>query len=176
MITFPVAPFERPQTITGSAIAESIAEIAAMPQNLKETAASLTAERLATKTLPGVWTVTQVIHHMADSHMNAFIRCKLALTEQEPVIKPYEEGEWSKLADADALAPAQLSIDLLTALHARWSKLLHSLTANDWKRTYFHPEQKRTVLLEEVVCLYAWHGRNHLGHIHALMAARGWLP
>lgn len=174
MIAFHVAAFERPETISAAAIAEGIAEIARLPQNVKDTVARLSEEQLAAKTLPGVWSVIQVIHHMADSHMNAFIRCKLAMTENSPVIKPYEEGDWARLADAKD-APVQFSIDLLTALHARWALLLGSLRNGDWKRAYFHPDQKRNVPLEEVVLLYAWHGRNHLAHIHALMAARGWI-
>ncbi|MCE9597173.1 MAG: putative metal-dependent hydrolase [Spirochaetia bacterium] len=169
-----VQPYVRSLEISQAMIEAGVAAIERFPEELAQTLSRLNAEQIATKTLPGKWTVSQVVHHTADSHMNAFIRCKLALTEDVPTIKPYEEADWAQRVDAGTETPARLSLELLTALHGRWTKLLKSLQPDEWKRGYFHPGEKREFLLEEVVCLYAWHGRNHLAHIHELMQAKGW--
>lgn len=175
MELYQVAPYNRPADLTPEMITAAVVEIERFPADLRETLNYLSSEQLATKTLPGNWTVAQVVHHTADSHMNAFIRCKLALTEDQPTIKPYEEAEWARMADAGSETSAQLSLDLLTALHARWVRLLRSLKPADWKRGYFHPGSGRVFQMEEVVYLYAWHGRNHLAHIHQLMKAKEWV-
>ena len=113
------------------------------------------------------WTVRQIVHHLADSHLNAFVRFRLALTEDRPTIKPYDETRWSELADSRS-AEVELSLRLLESLHARWAVLLRSLTDADFERTYFHPEHQREFRLDEVLALYAHHGRHHSGQI-------GWL-
>lgn len=168
-------PFIAPAGISRPDVESAIQQIASFPEHLRETLQTLKPEQLETKTLPGVWNVAQVVHHVADSHMNAFVRCKLALTEDAPAIKPYEEGDWAKLADSGAGADVQLSAQLLQALHVRWSLLWRSLRDADWKRVYFHPGQNRKVPLDEMVLHYAWHGRNHLAHIHQLMQAKSWI-
>ncbi|MBL8022573.1 MAG: putative metal-dependent hydrolase [Leptospirales bacterium] len=170
-----VQSYSRPGEVSQEMLVKAIAEIESLPGELTETLSKLNAEQLATPTLPGKWTVSQVVHHIADSHMNAFIRCKLALTEDKPTIKPYEEAEWARKIDAGTAIPARVSAELLTALHARWCLLLKSLSPEEWRRAYFHPEARREFLMEEVACLYAWHGRNHLAHIHELMKAKGWI-
>jgi hypothetical protein len=175
MTLLSVRPYSPPAEITPAGLEGCIAEISGFPAQLIATMARLTPAQLAEKTLPGNWTASQVIHHVADSHMNAFIRCKLALTEETPTVKPYEESEWAKFPDADSRTDVQVSVQLLAALHARWTAVLKSIHGAAWKRAYFHPGEKRTFALEEVVHLYAWHGRNHLAHVHELMQARGWL-
>lgn len=175
MKLYQVQRYSRPAEISQATVSAAIAEIESLPADLMETLGKLNAEQLATRTLPGNWTVSQVVHHTADSHMNAFVRCKLALTEDRPTIKPYEEGEWALRADAGTEIPARVSAELLTALHARWCVLLRSLSPEEWQRGYFHPGEGRVFILNEVACLYAWHGRNHLAHIHELMKAKGWI-
>lgn len=169
-----VAPFTWPAEVTVPGIKACIAEIEEFPSLLASTVNGLSTAQLAEKTLPGVWTVAQVIHHVADSHMNAFIRCKLALTEDTPTIKPYEESEWAKFPDADTRTETSVSVSLLGALHKRWGAVLRSIEGEVWGRAYFHPGEKRNFTLGEVAHLYAWHGRNHLAHIHELMQAIGW--
>lgn len=152
-----------------------IREIEEFPGLLKSTLSRLDESQMREKTLPGNWTVAQVVHHIADSHMNAFIRLKLALTEQTPSIKPYDEAAWALLPDADHRTAVALSVAILEGLHARWASLLYSLDDSAWQRAYFHPEQKKEVKLSEYAASYAWHGKNHLAHIHELMTARGWI-
>jgi hypothetical protein len=117
--------------------------------------------------------VRQVVHHLPDSHINAYTRMKLALTEQTPVIKPYQEARWAELPDGRE-APIELSLNLLESLHHRWVLLLRRLSPADLRRQYVHPEQGRPVQLEEVLALYAWHGRHHVAHITSLRRRMGW--
>ncbi len=147
-------------------------EITQLPSRLRSAVAGLTEEQLDTPYREGGWTVRQVVHHVADSHMHAVARFRFALTESEPTIKPYDEGAWAMLADAagEAVEP---SLGLLDGLHTRWTMLLQSLTPEQWMRAYLHPENGRTPL-EEAVLLYAWHSRHHVAHVTQLRAARGW--
>ncbi|HEV2641749.1 MAG TPA: putative metal-dependent hydrolase, partial [Candidatus Elarobacter sp.] len=138
----------------------AIADIAALPSRLRAAVAGLSDEQLATPYRDGGWTVHQLVHHVADSHMNAYVRFKLALTEDEPVIKPYDEAVWANLTDTKVL-PIQVSLDLLDALHTRWVALLRGMSDADFARAYFHPESKRAVPLREALGLYAWHGKHH---------------
>ena len=139
-----------------------IDRIAQLPARLRDAVAGMDDATLDTSYRPGGWTARQVVHHLPDSHMNAYVRLKLALTEDDPAIKPYEEAEWAKLPDSSA--PVAVSLDLLTALHARWTALMRSLGDSDWRRTYMHPEAGRTPL-DKMLQTYAWHCDHHLAHV-----------
>ena len=133
------------------------------PARLRAVVAGLTAEQLNTPYRPGGWTIRQVIHHIPDSHMNSYIRFKLALTEDEPTIKPYDEAAWALLADTTR-TPIETSLALLECLHARWVTLLHSLTEEQWKRNMRHPDIG-LFRLDQSLALYSWHGDHHIAHI-----------
>lgn len=151
--------------------AELIAEVADLPATVRGLVAGLSADRLETPYKK--WTVRQIVHHLADSHMNAVIRFRWTLTEDTPTIKPYDETRWTELADTKA-ADIGLSLALLGALHARWVYLMRAMADADWARAYFHPEYKKTFRLAEVLGLYAHHGRHHAGQIDWLRRANGW--
>lgn len=146
--------------------------IAAAPAALRAAVLGLSDAQLDTPYRPGGWTVRQVVHHVPDSHMNAYVRFKLAVTEDAPTIKPYDEAAWAELADVKAV-PVATSLALLDALHARWVALLASLGDADWARTFRHPELG-LVPLEKNLALYAWHGRHHVAHVTSLRARMGW--
>ena len=129
--------------------------------------------QLATPYRPDGWTVRQVVHHVPDSHMNAYVRIKLALTEDVPTIKPYDEAKWAELPDGKSKLIEQ-SLALLDALHSRWVFLLRRLQPSDFKRTYHHPEWKTPMSLDDAIAMYAWHGRHHVGHITALREREKW--
>lgn len=150
-----------------------IQTIADAPGLLREAVRDLSDEQLETPYRPGGWTVRQVVHHMADSHMNAYCRVKLALTEDKPTIKPYEEAEWAKLGDSQA--PIEISLKLIEALHDRWVRVWKSISAADMKsRGFMHPEHKKFVQLDQALQMYAWHCRHHTAHITALRGRQGW--
>lgn len=146
--------------------------IANTPANLESTVQGLSPAQLDTPYRPGGWTVRQVVHHLPDSHMNSYVRFKLALTEDEPTIKPYAEDRWAELADTK-IVPIETSFILLESLHARWVALLRSLTPEQWKRNFRHPELG-LMSLEKTLALYAWHGRHHVAHIAGLREREGW--
>jgi hypothetical protein len=145
--------------------------IAEAPAALRAAVKGLSPEQIETPYRDGGWTVRQVVHHVPESHMNAYIRFKLALTEDEPTIKPYMEDRWAKTRDFEA--PLEVSLALLDSLHDRWVRLLRSLRPEDWKRTFHHPELG-TVSLEKNLALYAWHGRHHVAHVTELRKRMGW--
>jgi uncharacterized damage-inducible protein DinB len=149
-----------------------LSEAEALPSLLRTAVAGLSEAQLDTPYRPGGWTVRQVVHHLADSHLNMYVRFRLALTEDEPPIKPYNQETWAQLADAQK-APVEVSIQLLRALHQRWVLLLRSLPAESFARALWHPEMGR-VTLEKYLALYAWHGQHHLAHITGLRARQGW--
>jgi hypothetical protein len=149
-----------------------IAEIAETPANLRAAVAGLNEEQLNTPYRDGGWTVRQVIHHVPESHMNAYIRFKLALTENEPTIKPYDEAAWAETADVREV-PIEVSLTLLENLHARWVVLLRSLSDADFQRQFRHPELG-VVPLEKNLALYAWHGKHHTAHITSLRERKQW--
>ena len=142
------------------------------PARMRAAVEGLTPEQIDTPYRPGGWTVRQLVHHVSDSHMNAFTRFKLALTEDIPTIKPYLEARWAELADAKA--PIVPSLDLLEALHKRWVVLLRSLAPTDWQREFLHPEHNKTMSLDQTLALYSWHGRHHVAHITALRERNSW--
>ena len=134
---------------------------------------NLDEQQLNTPYRDGGWTVKQVIHHVADSHMNAYMRFKLGLTEDNPTIKTYEEAAWAELSDTKNL-PVNISLTLLHALHVRWHELMKNMTEADWQRTVFHPEHKRKLSLWDLLKTYAWHGKHHATHITALRERMAW--
>jgi uncharacterized damage-inducible protein DinB len=139
---------------------------------LRSAVADLNEDQLATPYRPGGWNVRQVVHHLPDSHLNSYIRFRLALTEDNPVVKPYQEAAWAELHDARS-APIELSLALLESLHQRWALLLRSLSERDFARTFQHPELGQLTLAWNLG-LYAWHGRHHLAHITNLRTNQGW--
>jgi uncharacterized damage-inducible protein DinB len=149
-----------------------IDSIAQAPVALRSAVAGLNPQQIETPYREGGWTVRQVVHHVPESHMNAYIRFKLALTEDEPTIKPYMEDRWARTQDVEA-TPLEVSLALLDSLHDRWVRLLRSLKSDDWKRTFRHPEMG-TVSLEKNLALYAWHGRHHVAHVTELRKRMGW--
>lgn len=169
---YPVGQFQKPVTITTELISDWITVIASFPEKLVDIIRYFSDEKLDTPYREDGWTVRQVVHHCADSHMNAFGRFKLALTEDYPVIKPYKEDQWAELMDYRM--PVGVSISILTGLHQRWAVLLDSLSANDMRKGYLHPEHGRRIDLDEAIGMYAWHCRHHLAHITTLKSEKDW--
>ena len=167
-------PIGRPQLPTEPlSAAERVAllqQLAEQPAQLAAAARAVGGERLRLPYRPGGWTGRQVIHHVADSHMNCYFRFRLALTEENPTIRPYDEKAWAELPDV-AATPVTVSLALLEALHIRWVSLLQHLSDAEWQRTFYHPGTQRTSTLEQALALYAWHGQHHLAHLKSLIAA-----
>ena len=149
-----------------------IKDIEETPSRLKAAIQGLSDRQLDTPYRDGGWTVRQVVHHVPDSHMNSYIRFKLAMTEQEPTIKPYLEDRWAELPDSQ-LTPIDVSLTLLDSLHKRWTLLLRSFQPADWTRTFRHPEMG-LLTLDQTLALYSWHGRHHVAHITTLRDRMGW--
>ena len=171
-LRYPIGKFQRPENVSDDQRREFIDQIAAAPIRLALAVADLAPAQLDTPYRPAGWTVRQLVHHIPDSHMNAYVRFKLALTEDEPTIKPYEESRWAELADAKT-PPIQPSLALLENLHTRWVMLLRSLAPGEWARKFRHPELG-TMSLHQNLALYAWHGRHHVAHITSLRERNGW--
>jgi uncharacterized damage-inducible protein DinB len=171
-LRYPIGRFNLNGAVTDEQVRQAVDEIAAAPAKLRAAVEGLSAEQLDTPYRPGGWTVRQVVHHVPDSHLNSYCRFKLALTEEEPTIKPYREDRWAELEDSRAM-PIEVSLALLESLHARWVALLKSLAPSDFERTFRHPELG-VVTLAKNVCLYGWHGRHHVAHITSLRKRTGW--
>ncbi len=152
---------------------EWINEIRFLPQSMENALLNLDEAQLLTPYRDGGWTVQQLVHHVADSHMNAYCRFKLGLTEENPTIRPYEEKLWAELQDTHLL-PVNISVTLLHALHTRWTTILENITADQWNRTVVHPEGNRQMTLWFLMGMYAWHSRHHLAHITTLREQKGW--
>lgn len=163
-LRYPIGQFTPPAPILSIDRHAWVDTIAAFPSKLEEVVFSLTDVQLKACYRPGGWTIRQVIHHCADSHMNGFIRTKLALTEDLPTIKPYEEDRWAELGDTNQY-PIAPSLVLLHQLHQRWADLFKSLSEEEWHRKFFHPANQREVSVQEQAGTYAWHGEHHLAHI-----------
>jgi len=170
-LRYPLGEFVFPGALQPSQRATAIKQIAELPARLREAVADMVPEQLDTPYRPGGWTVRQVVHHLPDSHVNAYTRLKLALTEDTPTICTYDEAAWAELPDSQA--PVELSLDLLGALHARWVLLLEQLDGPVWDRRLRHPEAGE-LGLDAVLALYAWHGRHHVAHITSLRDRQGW--
>ncbi len=172
-LRYPIGRFSTPASVAAADRAAWLEEIATLPGNLRKAIEGLTGEQLDTPYRDGGWTVRQVVHHLADSHIHSYTRFRLALTEEEPKIKPYEEGRWAALHDATS-APPELSLTLLEALHARWVLLMRSLGEEEWLRAFRHPEHGRLFTLHETLAMYAWHSRHHVAHIEGLRERMKW--
>jgi uncharacterized damage-inducible protein DinB len=171
-LRYPVGKMTMEPRLTDEERRERIDEIEQAPARLRAAVEDLTEEQLATPYRPEGWTVRQVAHHVPDSHMNAYIRFKLALTEEEPPIKTYEEALWAKLPDT-AEVPVEVSLVLLESVHRRWVAVLRSMSAGDFERTLRHPDHG-VINLNQLLCLYAWHGRHHVAHVTGLRERMGW--
>jgi hypothetical protein len=173
-LRYPIGPFSYDGRMTDARRAECVARIRATPAALRAAVNSLNEAQLDTPYRPGGWTVRQVVHHVPDSHINAYVRMRLALTEDTPTIKPYHEARWAELPDARTL-PVDLSLALLEALHARWVRLLEHIDATQGARQIRHPEHGRLMSLDELLANYAWHGDHHVAHVTALRERMGWV-
>ncbi len=172
-LRYPIGHFAHGSVFSPEELNGQIRSIAEMPIRLTELVGKWGDDRLDTPYRPEGWTVRQVVHHVADSHINAYVRTKLALTEDNPTISPYEEGEWAKLPDYSLEIASSLVI--LRNLHQRWTTVLESLSEDQLNRTYFHPASQRSFPVSEVIGMYAWHGEHHYQHIYRLAARNGWL-
>jgi hypothetical protein len=171
--SYPIGKFTLEGEITPARREGWIAELADAPAELRAAVYRLTDAQFDTPYRAGGWTVRQVVHHLPDSHLNAYLRFKLALTEDNPTIKPYQEARWAELPDT-AGTQVGVSLVLLEALHRRWVVLLKALGEAEWSRTYFHPDQKKALKLGAVLAMYAWHGKHHVAHITGLRERMGW--
>jgi hypothetical protein len=171
-LRFPIGRYVRPASLSSDERAAALDAIAATPAKLRQAVAGLSDAQLDTPYRPEGWTVRQVVHHLPDSHLNAYLRTKLAITEDNPTIRPYAEARWAQLPEAKT-APVEVSLALLAALHERWLLALRGLAAEDWQRPLLHPETG-AFTLEQLIGLYAWHGRHHVAHITGLRERQGW--
>lgn len=172
-LRYPIGHFEAPVNITGEIISIWIDILETLPKRLNDLVKDLSEEHLETPYRPEGWTVRQLIHHIADSHHHSYTRFKWALTEEQPLIKAYEEKEWSKLNDATT-APIELSLTYLTALHAKLVYLLKGLSQDDLNTYYLHPDGNIKVTVAENIGKYAWHSNHHFAHIQNLIIRKGW--
>jgi len=173
-LRYPTGRFQRPSRPLESAERrQMIDKIERTPRDIRGAIDGLSDSQLDTPYRPGGWTVRQVVHHVPDSHMNAFIRFKLALTEETPTIKPYDESAWAKLSDARE-TPIETSLSLLSALHERWVGLLRAMSPSDFGRKLNHPEWDGPLSLDAMLALYAWHGPHHTAHITSLRRRMSW--
>ena len=170
-IKYPIGTFQFTDELTSSVTSGWINEIEALPRLVRDAVKNLDDEQLNTAYRSGGWTVRQVIHHLADSHLNGYVRFKWALTEENPVIKPYDEEKWAEQSDYSL--PIETSLVLLETLHQRWTHLLRSLTPADMEKTFIHPDSGK-VLIGQNIGIYAWHGKHHLAHITSLCDRKGW--
>ena len=169
---YPIGKFSFDGTLSDQQKATFLDEIEQTPARMRAAVQGLTEKQLDTPYRDGGWTVRQVVHHVPDSHMNAYVRFKLALTEEEPTIRPYMEGLWAELPEAKT-APVDLSLALLDSLHKRWTMALRGMTAAEWKRSLKHPEMGM-LSLEKMLALYSWHGRHHVAHVTELRKKMEW--
>ncbi len=165
-------PFSKKQEYNNKLRLIYIQDIQDCPSNLEKAVANLNEEQLNTPYRDGGWTVKQVVHHVSDSHMNAFIRFKLALTETCPVIKPYDQNAWAQLPDTTL--PVTIALAFITALHEKWVKIINSMSDEDWKKTIYHPEHQKKMALWDLIGTYAWHGKHHATQIIKLRERNKW--
>ena len=172
-LRYPIGEYE-PKPFSVEQKVEWLAEIKFLPIYLENAIVNLDVTQLQTPYRDGGWTVHQLVHHVADSHMNAYCRFKLALTEENPTIKTYDEKQWAEMNDVKKL-PVNISTTLLHALHSRWYEALKYVSDDEWNnRTVFHPEHKKTLRLWYLLGMYAWHSKHHVAHITALRERMGW--
>jgi hypothetical protein len=171
-LSYPIGRFESPESVTPEMRPPLIGELEAAPAQFRAAVQGLTAQQLDTPYRPGGWTVRQVVHHLADSHLNSYVRFRLALTEDGPTIKPYDQSKWAELLDART-GPVETSLQLIDSLHQRWVVLLRSMSDADFARTFLHPE-RGIMRLDTNLAMYAWHCRHHAAHITGLRQRMGW--
>jgi hypothetical protein len=171
-LRYPVGRFQKPDRLGDAMRDDFIDEIATLPRNLRAAVEGLTADQLETPYRPDGWTVRQLVHHLPDSHVNAYVRLKLALTEDEPTIKTYEEHLWAELDDSRT-TPIATSLALLEALHDRWVHVWRSMAPADFQRKLRHPDAG-PLTMDQALALYAWHGRHHVAHVTSLRRRNGW--
>ena len=169
---YPIGKWDRRDTLTPGERAAMIAQIGEVPARMRTAIAGLDEAQLDTPYREGGWTVRQVVHHVPDSHLNSYTRFKLALTEEEPTIRPYDEAKWAALSDSRD-TPVETSLTMLDALHDRWTILLRAMSDDDFRRTLRHPDIG-VMSLDALLSLYAWHGRHHVGHVTSLRERMGW--
>ncbi|MEM1041399.1 MAG: YfiT family bacillithiol transferase [Bacteroidota bacterium] len=162
-LRYPIGTYDPPASIPDADLDRWIGQIASLPAAMRAAVDGLSETDLDTPYRPGGWTIRQVVHHTADSHLNALARVKLTLTEETPTIRPYDEGAWAELGDYSL--PVEVSLAFLDALHARWTALLHSLGPQDFGRAFYHPAAEQTMRLDYATGMYAWHGRHHTAHV-----------
>ena len=172
-LKYPVGRYTKPEGHTPQLVKEWISVLRALPSWMDACIENLDEHQLQVPYREGGWNTQQVVHHVADSHMNAYIRLKLALTEDNPTVKPYDESAWANLVDT-RIAPVNLSVTMLHAMHRRMVILLQNMQPADWDRTYFHPEHQRSFPIWEMVAMYAWHSRHHTEHIRRLRERMNW--
>ena len=170
---YPIGKFQQPLEATPALRQQAIEIIAETPAKLRSAVEGLSPVQLDTPYREGGWTVRQVIHHVPDSHVNAYVRFKLALTEDDPTIKPYAEDRWAKLEDTRA-TPIETSLALLETLHSRWDRLWRSLKTEDFARPLVHPDYPDPKNIDWLLCVYSWHGRHHTAHVTNLRQQKGW--
>jgi len=171
-LRYPIGEFKS-QPFSEKQLKDWIIDLQYLPQHLENAVVNLDELQLLTPYREAGWTIQQVIHHVADSHMNAYIRFKLALTENNPTIKPYDEVAWANLKDTE-LIPINVSLTLLHALHIRWCAVIKSITITDWERTVFHPGSNKMISVWDLLGMYAWHGLHHTAHITSLRERKSW--
>ena len=172
-LKFPIGKFEKPTTITKDDLLNWISEISTFPSRLKNEVNHLTNQQLNTQYRPEGWTIRQVVHHCADSHMNSLIRLKLTLTEDQPTVKPYYEERWAELADSKNM-PIEPSLKMIEGIHERWTVLLNNLSESDYSKIFIHPEHGKAFRIDENIGMYAWHCNHHLAHITETKKRNNW--
>ncbi|HUP62720.1 MAG TPA: bacillithiol transferase BstA [Thermoanaerobaculia bacterium] len=170
---YPIGPHQRRNELSPDERRAMIEVIATAPARMREAVDGLGEAQLDTPYRDGGWSVRQVVHHVPDSHLNAYIRLKLALTEEQPTIKPYDESAWAQLADS-RITPVEVSLTMLEMLHDRWIRLLDTLQPGDFARTFRHPEHEGLFSLDGMIAMYEWHSRHHVAHITSLRERMGW--
>ena len=172
-LKYPVGKFSIPETVDQNTIQQWIHDLEELPQKLRDAVKGLDEEQLNTPYRPSGWTVRQLVHHIGDSHLNSYIRFKLALTENNPTIKAYDQEKWANLEEYDSLL-IEDSLNFVESLHKRWIILLRTLKDSDWEKIFFHPEIKRSVTLKRNLGIYAWHNKRHVAHITSLRERNNW--
>lgn len=172
-LKYPIGKYEKPISITKEILTNWMADISSFPSKLITEVAHLSDQQLDTPYRPEGWTIRQVVHHCADSHMNIFIRMKLALTEDEPIVKPYFEERWADLVDAKNI-PISPSLKMIDGIHERWTVQLKHLTEDQLSRTFIHPEHGKIFRIDECIGIYAWHSNHHLAHITETKKRNNW--
>lgn len=170
---YPIGTFQWPENISDAEIDLHIETLKKFPQKLKKLLENWTDDMLETQYRSGGWTVRQLVNHLADSHMNSIIRFKLALTEDNPTIKTYEEAKWAELQDSRS-EPISSALLILEGLHSRWTHLLKTMTNKEFSRSFYHPELQKSISLRSLLALYAWHCNHHFAHIENLKKEKGW--